>query len=76
VLDDETSEEFQLAQKAIFERHKTMKDWPKNHDWVIAKIIIEDVWLIDYFGGATILTPEEYFAANMGGNGGSDEENQ
>ena len=60
---EETSEEFQFAQGALFERHETMKAWPKNHDWVIAKVNVEDVWLIDYFGGATILTPETYFEA-------------
>eukprot|EP00526_Cylindrotheca_closterium_P019856 CAMPEP_0113644594 /NCGR_PEP_ID=MMETSP0017_2-20120614/23472_1 /TAXON_ID=2856 /ORGANISM="Cylindrotheca closterium" /LENGTH=231 /DNA_ID=CAMNT_0000556217 /DNA_START=15 /DNA_END=710 /DNA_ORIENTATION=- /assembly_acc=CAM_ASM_000147 len=59
----EGTEEYNFAKEAIFERHPTMEDWPDNHEWVIAKIDIEDVWLIDFFGGASILTPEEYFAA-------------
>jgi len=62
VLDDD-SEEHGFAQNAFFERHPSMRYWPKGHGWVIAKIDIQDLWLIDFFGGATILDPTEYFAA-------------
>ena len=37
--------------------------------WVIAKIDLQDIWLIDYFGGATILDPKEYFSASVGSAG-------
>jgi len=63
VVLDEDSEEHELAENAFFERHASMKYWPKGHGWVIAKIDIQDIWLIDFFGGATILTPKEYYAA-------------
>lgn len=63
---DKDSEEYQFAEDALFERHSTMKKWPNGHEWVIAKIDIEDIWLIDWFGGATILTPDEYFAVDLG----------
>eukprot|EP00934_Nitzschia_sp_Nitz4_P001675 Nitzschia sp. Nitz4//scaffold8_size234185//53950//54633//NITZ4_001240-RA/size234185-processed-gene-0.146-mRNA-1//-1//CDS//3329559755//1675//frame0 len=65
VVVDESSAEFEFARAALFERHATMEDWPENHGWVIFKIDIEDIWLIDFFGGATILTPEEYNAASL-----------
>ncbi len=64
VLDD-ASEEYKFAQDALFERHPSMSYWPKGHAWVIGKIEIQDIWLIDFFGGATILNPEEYFAAGL-----------
>ena len=63
VLDKDTTE-YQFAQSAFFERHPTMKDWPTNHNWVIAKIEIQDIWLIDFFGGASIIDPETYFAVD------------
>jgi hypothetical protein len=62
---DADSEEFQFAKDALFQRHSTMEKWPSNHNWVITKIDIQDIWLIDWFGGATILTPEEYLNADL-----------
>lgn len=61
---DGASDEHSVAERAFFDRHPSMKSWPKGHGWVIAKIDIEDIWLIDYFGGASIVDPEDYFAAN------------
>jgi Pyridoxamine 5'-phosphate oxidase len=63
VVLQEDSEEYAFAQSALFERHSTMKGWPQDHKWVIAKIDIRDVWLIDFFGGASIVDPASYFAA-------------
>jgi Pyridoxamine 5'-phosphate oxidase len=60
----EGSPEYIYAQQSIFHRHTTMQGWPSNHHWVIGKINVQDVWLIDFFGGAAIISAEEYFAAN------------
>ena len=73
VVLDESTEEYRFAKAALLERHTTMEKWPADHHWIIAKIDIQDVWLIDYFGGATILTPETYFAVP---NGEEDEEEE
>jgi hypothetical protein len=64
VVLDKDSEEYQFAQSAFFERHATIKDWPSDHNWVIAKIDIRDIWLIDFFGGATIIDVKSYFAVD------------
>jgi Pyridoxamine 5'-phosphate oxidase len=56
------SHEFQSLQTAFFQRHAQMATWPSDHDWVIVALQIKDVWLIDYFGGATVLTPDQYYA--------------
>jgi hypothetical protein len=63
VVLQEDSEEYAFAQGALFERHSTMQAWPRDHNWIIAKIDIRDVWLIDYFGGASIIDTASYFAA-------------
>jgi hypothetical protein len=60
-----TSHEYQYALEAVFHRHTSMEGWPTNHNWVIGKINIQDVWLIDFFGGAAIMSADEYFAANL-----------
>lgn len=65
VVLDKNSQEYAQATAALFERHTTMAHWPKDHNWLIFKIDIEDVWLIDYFGGAAIISPEEYFAVDL-----------
>ncbi len=66
VVLDGGDEEHTFAKQAFFERHATMKGWPSNHDWVIAKIgNLRDIWLIDFFGGASIIDPNEYFDASL-----------
>lgn len=64
-VEKKDEEEYEMAQTALFQRHPSMADWPEDHDWVVMKMDIHKVWLIDYFGGATILTPEEYFGASL-----------
>lgn len=60
-----TTLEFATIQAAMFVRHATMRDWPQDHGWTIVKLQIEDVWLIDYFGGASIIKVKDYFAAQL-----------
>mmetsp|Transcript_10269 Transcript_10269/g.16544 ORF Transcript_10269/g.16544 Transcript_10269/m.16544 type:complete len:361 (-) Transcript_10269:70-1152(-) len=65
---EKESEEYAQAKKAIFDRHKVMKQWPGDHGWVISKLVIEDIWFIDFFGGTEPMKIEEsYFAADLGG---------
>jgi len=66
--DSSSKEEFKFAKNALFERHPSMAEWPAGHNWVIAKIDIQDIWLIDYYGGASILDPKDYFAAGSSVN--------
>lgn len=62
---DADSDEYIGAQRALFERHQSMKSWPDDHNWIIAKLEIEDIWLIDYFGGASILSVDDYMAVEL-----------
>ena len=59
------SEEFEMAQTALFQRHPSMATWPANHKWIILKLDIDDIWFIDYFGGATIMSVDEYFSTQL-----------
>ncbi|NXN98716.1 CREG1 protein, partial [Rhinopomastus cyanomelas] len=51
-----------LAKKALFSRHPEMETWPKDHNWFFAKFNITNIWVLDYFGGLKIVTPEEYYS--------------
>ncbi|KAM4905242.1 protein CREG1 isoform 1-T1 [Sylvia borin] len=54
--------EADLAKKALFSRHPEMESWPKDHNWFFAKFNITNIWVLDYFGGLKIVTPEEYYS--------------
>lgn len=58
------ADEKEWALQAIFSRHESMKGWPQNHDWVVGKLVLSDIWLIDFFGGASILDLDAYYGAN------------
>jgi hypothetical protein len=63
IVSPRDGDEWKMAEASFYQRHPQMQSWPSNHDWTIAKLIVEEAWLIDYFGGATILTADEYYAA-------------
>jgi len=57
-------EELDFAAYALFSKHPEMPDWPKGHQWVFYKLEIQDIFLIDNYGGAKILTVSEYYRGN------------
>ena len=56
-------DELNFATKALFERHPHMEDWPSDHGWKVKKIELENVWILDFYGGVTPITVEEYLSA-------------
>ncbi|XP_059670227.1 uncharacterized protein LOC132315830 [Cornus florida] len=62
---DENSSEAKFAQTALFAKHPEMKDWPKDHDFQIFKLEIEDIFMINWFGGPKPLTVEQYLHEKM-----------
>lgn len=59
-LVDLQSSEADLAKSALFTKHPEMKDWPKNHHFKIFKLEIENIFLIDWFGGPKPISPSQY----------------
>jgi Pyridoxamine 5'-phosphate oxidase len=62
---DKASSDYEWAQPAFYERHPQVKDWPTDHNWIIARLVIQDIWLVDYFGGAANLSIQEYMSVDM-----------
>jgi len=54
-----------LALSFLLARHPEMLDWPTGHGWFAARLELKQVQLLDYYGGITTLTPEEYYQANL-----------
>ena len=64
-LVDNGDDEYKFAHRSFLQRHPQMQSWPSDHNWKIAKLRIKEVWLIDFFGGATLLDPETYYSAEL-----------
>lgn len=61
------SKEAAFAQKVLFAKHPEMKGWPKSHNFRFFKLDIEDIFLIDWFGGPKPLTVEQYLHPKSNG---------
>jgi len=59
------STEDKSARAALFKRHPSFAQYPPGHDFFVAKMEIDGVWLIDFYGGAAIIPPADYFNATI-----------
>lgn len=57
--------ELEFATQALYERHPAMESWPTDHNWKVNKINMTEIWLIDIYGGATIVDIYDYFDVNL-----------
>ncbi|CAK9162845.1 unnamed protein product [Ilex paraguariensis] len=58
-------DEAEYAQTALFTKHPEMKDWPKDHNFQIFKLEVENIFMINWFGGPKPLTVDEYLHTKM-----------
>ncbi|OIW09566.1 hypothetical protein TanjilG_28165 [Lupinus angustifolius] len=65
MLDEKSSNEGKFARNALFSKHPEMKGWPKGHNFQVFKLEIEDIFLIDWYGGPKPLTVEQYLQQKM-----------
>ncbi|KAM5237490.1 protein CREG1 [Ctenodactylus gundi] len=54
-----------FAKSSLFTRHPEMKTWPSSHNWFFSKLNVTNIWVLDYFGGPKVVTPEEYFSVKF-----------
>ena len=59
--------EADAAAEVLFARHPEMQSWPPDHGFAPWELRIDTLRVLDFFGGAHDLTPEEYFAADPSG---------
>ncbi|KAI0241659.1 Protein CREG1 [Lamellibrachia satsuma] len=57
-----SGDEEAFAKKAVFTRHPAMAKWPKYHGWRFYKLQLRGVCLLDFYGGATHVPLDKYFA--------------
>lgn len=58
------STEDATAKAALFEKHPSFSKFPTDHGFFAGKLEIDNIWLVDFYGGAPVITTEEYFAAS------------
>ncbi|XP_022196093.2 protein CREG1 [Nilaparvata lugens] len=61
---EKDSDEWKFGQNALFEKHPAMKTWPKSHKWMVSKLNIKFIELVDNVGGGKYPTVQEYFNAS------------
>ncbi|GMH42726.1 hypothetical protein BSKO_10645 [Bryopsis sp. KO-2023] len=54
--------EQETAKKLIFDRFPVMEEWSKSHSFIPYELQIQYMELIDFFGGAHVILPKDYFA--------------
>ncbi|KAK7266220.1 hypothetical protein RIF29_18862 [Crotalaria pallida] len=59
-LIDEKSKEAEFGRNALFSKHSEMKGWPKDHHFDVYKLGIDNIFLIDRFGGSVPITVKQY----------------
>ncbi|XP_068643718.1 uncharacterized protein [Aristolochia californica] len=59
MIPNDTSEA-DIAKNALFLKHPAMRGWPKDHNFQFYKLDIENIFLIDWYGGAKPITVEQY----------------
>ncbi|KAJ1401933.1 protein CREG1 [Ochromonadaceae sp. CCMP2298] len=57
--------EHKFAKDALFERHPEMASWPADHSWKVHRVDLAEVWLIDIYGGASVVDVGEYYDVDM-----------
>ena len=63
LVDD--SKEAEFARISLFSKHSEMKGWPEGHNFQVFKLEIEDIFLIDWYGGPKPLSVDEYLHPKM-----------
>ena len=51
------------AKAALVAAHPSFKEYPASHDFFVSKLDLDGIWLIDMFGGAALISPADYYAA-------------
>ncbi|KAG0714749.1 Protein CREG1 [Chionoecetes opilio] len=57
--------EADFARSALFSRHPAMESWPIGHHWIIVKLNIAHIYVLDFYGGANEVDVVDYYNAEV-----------
>ncbi|KAE8891653.1 hypothetical protein PF005_g10677 [Phytophthora fragariae] len=55
----------QYAEKVLFSKHPQMEDWPEKHGFLPYVLEIENIILLDFYGGAKHVPVKEYYQIKL-----------
>lgn len=61
---EENTREWLFARIAMTSRHPSVLNWEKEHKFYLCKVEIDQVIVLDFYGGANYVTAEDYYRAN------------
>lgn len=56
---------FSMLDASVGNLHSSVSGWPKDHNFKFYGLKIQDIFLIDWYGGAKTLSVDEYLSANQ-----------
>ncbi|XP_022909089.1 protein CREG1 [Onthophagus taurus] len=59
------SDDYNFGLESLTYKHPAIKYWPTDHGFYVAKIDIDQIGVLDFFGGIKYITPEEYFKVDL-----------
>ena len=56
------------GKQALFARHPQMAKWPPSHGFAVCELKLSDIWMIDSYGGGSMVAPKDFLAAEPKNN--------
>lgn len=60
-----TGPDARAAAEALFTRHPAMKTWPKDHGFLAYELHVDEVHMLDWYGGMHVIPGADYYAASL-----------
>ena len=58
------SEEESKAKETLFVCRPVFKNYIRDHHFLVTKLDIDGIWIVDIFGSAAVIDPSDYFNSN------------
>lgn len=65
----EGTEVYDVAYKAFVSRHPASQDWVRAHEFYFCELDIQQIAVLNFYGGPHYVTPEDYYNANFDADG-------
>lgn len=66
---DLDSDEFKFANRSFISRHPAATNWIATHTFYLCKLDIEQIVVLDWYGGPHYVSTEDYYGAQPASNG-------
>lgn len=68
VIDPNDRETYRLANESFVSRHPASTNWVHTHDFYLCELKIQQIAVLNYYGGPHYVNPEDYYDANYDSN--------